>query len=164
MAPFVERMRLTPADGASVDLDLEGERFNYLAQANYKFYSHGRATMRPGDRVLHILLQPEIRKGQLAVFGYSISKRLSPAHLTILTDTELILIREDDTQFWLKGPPHGAIWSYVPRSMIESAALVQRNHDLITREIKVRGDIALSSTFDSGAEADLQRLVRQVRI
>ena len=74
MAPFIAALRLQASAVASQDVEAERERFNYLAQTHYKFYSHGRNCIRPGDRVQQVLLQPELRGGQIGLFGYSVSR------------------------------------------------------------------------------------------
>ena len=163
MAPFVDRLRPSPAVTSAVDLDAERERFNYLAQTHYKFYSHGRSSLQPGARVQHILLQPEIRRTKFTLLGYSLSKRLSPAHLVVLTDTELILIRDDKSQYWLKGSAHGAIWSYIPRSIIEAISLDPVDNDLLALRIDVAGGISLKAMYEVRAEAELRSLIQQAQ-
>jgi hypothetical protein len=160
MAPFVDRLRPSPAVTSAVDLDAERERFNYLAQTHYKFYSHGRSSILPGARVQHILLQPEIRRTHFTFLGYSLSRRLSPAHLVVLTATELILIRDDESQYWLKGAAHGAIWSYVPRSLIASLAFTTGEHGLLTLHVKLNDGAGLQASFESSAEPELRRLIQ----
>jgi hypothetical protein len=162
MAPFVDRLRPSPAVPSAIDLDAERARFNYLAQTHYKFYSHGRASIQPGVRVQQILLQPEIRRTSFTLLGYSLSRRLSPAHLVVLTDTELILIRDDESQFWLKGAAHGAIWSYVPRNLITSLALAPGQHDLLTFDATLRDGTTLRAPFESSAEPDLRRIMQEL--
>jgi hypothetical protein len=162
MAPFVDRLRHSPAVPSALDLDSERARFNYLAQTHYKFYSHGRSSIQPGARVQQILLQPEIRRTSFTLLGYSLSRRLSPAHLVVLTDTELILIRDDESQYWLKGAAHGAIWSYVPRNLIASLALTPGQHDLLTFHATLRDGATLRAPFESSAEPDLRRLIQQL--
>jgi hypothetical protein len=162
MAPFVDRLRPSPAVTSAVDLDAERQRFNYLAQTHYKFYSHGRSSIQPGARVQHILLQPEIRRTHFALLGYSLSRRLSPAHLIVLTDTELILIRDDESQYWLKGAAHGAIWSYVARNLITSLALTPGQHGLLMLQVKLKDGTALQAAFESSAEPELRHLIQQL--
>lgn len=162
MAPFVDRLRPTPAAPSANDLDAERQRFNYLAQTHYKFYSHGRSSIQPGARVQHILLQPEIRRTHFSLLGYSLSRRLSPAHLIVLTDTELIHIRDDESQYWLKGAAHGAIWSYVPRNLITSITLTPGQHDLLALHLKLKDGAALQAPFASSAEPELTALIQQL--
>jgi hypothetical protein len=161
MRPFVEQLRAPISSDAAVDLRSERARFEYLAPSHYKFFSHGRASIRPGAKVLQLIMQPEIRVERLRLFGYPVAKQRFPAHLSILTDSELIHIRDDETQFWLKRSPHGAIWSYIPRSMIEGVSLGRRDKDLLVLQIDVGSGSTLTATFDASAEAKLQSLRRQ---
>jgi hypothetical protein len=162
MAPFVDRLRPSVAVTSAVDLDAERQRFNYLAQTHYKFYSHGRSSILPGARVQHILLQPEIRRTHFTFLGYSLSRRLAPAHVVVLTDSELILIRDDESQYWLKGAAHGAIWSYVPRNLIASLTITPGEHGLLTLKATLKVGATLQTAFESSAGHELRRLIQQL--
>ena len=163
MAPFFDALRPRPAVTASVDLELEREHFNYLAKTHYKFYSHGRSCIRPGDHIQLALLQPELRSRALRIFGYSISRRLSPTHLTILTETELVCIRDDEKSNLDRGPAPGAIWSYIPRGLIKGASFSSpRDGGLLALEIISNVGPMLKLTFAARAQPELMRLVRNL--
>ena len=161
MAPFVDALR-APSSGAAVsDPEAEREHFNHLAQTHYKFYSHGRNSMRPGDRALELLLQPQVQSTPLRLLGYSISRRLSPAHLTILTETEIVLIRDDESQSWITDPAPGAIWDYIPRSMVRAVSIERMDNGLLALRIALESGPVLTCKFDDCAEPELLRLVRR---
>ena len=130
MLPFVERLRPTPTAGAATDLEAERARFNDLGRTHFKFMSYGQGAIRPGARVDTILLQPQIRRELIGLLGFSLSRLIGPAHLTILTDSELILIRDDESQRWSRRAPHGAIWTYIPRARILDVSVAPGNGDV----------------------------------
>jgi len=163
MTPFVERLRPVTTGDAKADLATERSRFNYLAQTHFKFMSYGRGSIRPGANVFRILLQPQIRREMLRLLGFSISRLVSPAHLTILTDSELILIRDDDSQRWTKGSPHGAIWTYVPRTKIIETSLSSAADGTQLLSIDLPGDLRIQALFDGSQGPDLEQMLHDLK-
>jgi len=51
-----------------------------------------------GEKVIHSILQPEIRESMFTVLGKTYFRTISPPHMSILTDRELIMIREELTR------------------------------------------------------------------
>ena len=162
LAPFLERMRPPTAGGQDSEPSEQRARFNHLAQANFKFMSYGQASIRPGAEVLGILLQPEIRRERFQILGISVERRVSTAHLVILTDSEFIVIRDDDTQGWIKGTPHGAIWTYIPRKDIVTTSLNPRDDGLLALSIEVTGELRVQSLFETRRRGDLDQLLNQL--
>lgn len=144
MAPLIEAMRAPAACGSSADLAGERRRFDFLGASHFKFMSYAKASIRPGARVIQCAFQPERRSKLIRLFSISVSRLESPAHLAILTDSELILIRDDATQRWSKGPPHGAIWTYIPRRQITNTWLSSGSNGMQTLSLTLRA----GSRFD----------------
>lgn len=163
MLPFVERLRPTPTAGGAADLEMERARFNDLARTHFKFMSYGQGTIRPGARVNKILLQPQIRRELIGLLGFSLSRLIGPAHLTILTDSELILIRDDVSQRWSRRSPHGAIWTYIPRAKILDVSVTPGNDDVQVFTIALPGPFRIQALFESSQAADLARLISDLK-
>lgn len=158
MAPLVECMRSTVACTQGTDVHKGRASLNYLATVNYKFMRYGKRSIRPDDNLGEIIYQPEIHLDLLRWPLFHLSRSISPAHLVILTDRELILIRDDDSQSWLQGSPHGAIRTYVPRNKIKSAGLgIQNNLLLFT--ITLADNLHIQSLFEESKKAELERLL-----
>ncbi len=159
MTPFVQCLRGPDQAGSASILDIERARLDYLAASQYKFRTYGRASVRTGDTVCQTIFQPEIRHGRLTVLGISLSRFVSPAHLCILTNSELIDIRDDPSQRWSKGSPHGAIWTYIPRAKITRAALASRADGTQEFSVHLEGGLCTRSIFDSDKIPHLEETI-----
>lgn len=163
MLPFMEAIRAPTTAGSTADLTTERSRLDFLQSAHFKFHSYGRGSLRPGARVLQVVFQPEMRSEVFRLFGLSISRLKSPAHLVILTDSELILIRDDDTQRWSRGAPHGAIWTYVPRAKIIDGALACSDGGIQLLSVRLEGGAQIQLPFNSERRLEFERLVAQLQ-
>ncbi len=154
MSPFVDCLRGPNPEGSASALETERAKLDYLAASHYKFRTYGRACVRSGAEVLQTIFQTEIRHERLRVLGISLSRLVSPAHLCILSNAELIDIRDDPGQRWSRGSPHGAIWAYIPRSKITGAGLVPRSDGTQELSVRLQGGLCVRSLF--GADKTLQ--------
>ena len=164
MAPFLSCLRVAPAARGSIDPEVERSRFDFLSVSNFKFMSYGRASIQPGARVNRILLQPQIRNEIFRFSGFGISRLVQPSHLIILTDGELIIIRDDDSQPWSRKDPYGAIWSYIPRERIIDSSLTPVEDDRLQFIIELSGGKRLQIKFGSEKSAELTQLINQLKI
>ena len=163
MAPFLSCLRVTPATGGSIDLDRERSRFDFLSFSNFKFMSYGQASIQQGARVNRILLQPQIRHDIFRFSGFNISRLIQPSHLIILTDGELIIIRDDDSQPWSRKDPYGAIWSFISRERILDSYLTTVEDDRMQFIIELSGGKCLRIKFGSEKSAELTQLINQLK-
>ena len=76
--------------------------------------------MLPGEKVVRALLQPEIREGVLTLLGRIYHRTISPTHMTILTDCELVTIREEQRP---GKDRYGGVWTYIPLKKIVALSL-----------------------------------------
>ncbi len=116
--PIFSNIRASADYSLGSQLNVEKNSFDFLSVLNFKFMNYGRRSLRPGDKVLRVILQPELRKEILTVFGRSFSQFSFPAHLLILTNNEIISIRDAS-----KIAEYGGIWNYIPRRKINSVSL-----------------------------------------
>jgi hypothetical protein len=96
--PMIEKIRLLiqhiePSESFEIQLRSEQEKFDYLIRENYKYMNFGIQSLLPGCIVYQILLQPDIRVKYMKYF----KRILSVVHQTILTDRELIIIKDDES-------------------------------------------------------------------
>lgn len=128
-APFLNEFRTGGRPPSDASLDAERAKFGELLDRNYKFMNYARGSILPGEEVLCYVLQPEIRENLLRLFGRSLSRCISPTHIVILTDRELIAISEEGGSLWqsLGAIKYGGIWQYIPQSRISAAFLEPRN-------------------------------------
>jgi hypothetical protein len=158
--PIVERMRSAAAQLTGVTQDAEGfETFNRWNEVSIKFMNYARRSVLKGDEVLHALLQPEIRKRIFTIFGLTYDRLLSPTHAIILTDRELIIIREDEKQ--IKDGRYGGIWDYIPVKKIAALSLNRKDNDLLTLSIRLPEHTSLERLFRASAEPEIHQLLER---
>jgi hypothetical protein len=131
--PFVNRLR--PFAAVKKDEDEEKKKFNYLETLSYKFMNYARASLAPGEKVIQTIWQPKIRTPLLTLFGRSLYRTRSLAHLVILTDKELIFIGDDKRLAETRGERYGGVWQYVPLRWVTSVSLTEQEGGLLTVSI-----------------------------
>jgi hypothetical protein len=139
-APMLDRIRGAPRGPAGADLNVERSKFNYLNRLNFKFMNYGRGSLVPGERVASIVLQPEIRAKVLAALSVPWFRTVFPAYLMVLTDSELIIIMEENTGFWRQEIKYGGIWNYVPLNKITAISFTRQDADRLTLSIQLPED------------------------
>ena len=164
MLPFISFLRAAPLRAKEVDLEKQMNRFDFLAHSNFKFMSYGQVSIQPGARVISVLFQPQIRNEILKFSKFFISRLIQPAHLIILTNGELIIIRDDDSQQWSRGDPHGAIWSIIPRARIRDCCLTSVEGGRLQLAAELSGGKILRVQIESTHRLELELLVGEMRL
>ena len=144
--PLLARMRqagVEDQDAANSEL----EKFDIWSQVNYKFMMCARRSVLGGEKVLRAYLQPQIRLPRLILLGRTFYRTLSPTHAIILTDREIVSIREDS---W-----YGVIWEYFSLYNIVTLSLSERDNNLFALCIQLPGNIQLEYLFEASAKRDL---------
>jgi hypothetical protein len=101
----------------------EQAKFDYLSHLNYKFMNFGKDSLLSEGKVIQIIYQPEVRIRRSLFF----QKYITPAHIEILTDKELIIIKEDGRN---KGRlTYGGIWNYIPLAQISILTVTHNEKD-----------------------------------
>jgi hypothetical protein len=157
--PILDKIRSAPDGCTSVDLNAERMKFDYLCTLNFKFMNFARGAIMPGERVIHALLQPQIRAELLTFLGRSFFRTISPAHLSILTDRELIFIRDDSSEGWHQQVRYGAIWNYVPLDRIRRVSLTKRNDDLLVLSIHLPEEDHVDALFSVSVQRDVEEFL-----
>jgi len=162
LAPIVNRVRPRPEPSSGADHGAEMDKFNGLAQTNFKFMNYARRTIIPGERVIQFVLQPEIRAGAPRLFGRQWWGRIYPAHLTVLTDKELIDIGDEAGVRWNPDAKHGGIWTYVPLDKIAATGVAEADDGMIAVSIQLAGDDRVDLLFSASQEEEVRVLVSRV--
>lgn len=158
-APLVEKIRSATSYSQETDLALERSKFNFLSRANLKLMNYARRSILPDEQVIASLLQPEIRVKVLTLFNKTFYHTISPAHLSILTDRELILIKEDPEKGADSGTSYGGIWAYIPLNKIAAVLLGERDPNTLTLSIYLPKDDEVSSIFAMADRSELEQFV-----
>ncbi len=162
-SPFVEWFRtvVNPA-GRTAEPAAETSPFDALADVNFKFMNYGRKTVPPGEPVLQFVLQPEIRAAAFTFLGFSITRRIATAHLAILTESDLIWIRDDPSQQTMARSPYGGIWNYIPLAGIESVSLIPVEDDLLELSVHLSGQERLKIPYAATKKTEADKMCRRI--
>ncbi|HBE79698.1 MAG TPA: hypothetical protein DDW65_18265 [Firmicutes bacterium] len=89
---------------------------------------------------------------------------LSFTHLIILTDHELIIVKDDDSLRRIKSARYGGIWYYIPLHKIMEMK-VEKNETNKLPELKLRlaADVNFRELFSESELAELEQLQHRLR-
>jgi hypothetical protein len=123
--------------------------------------NYARRSLLDGDKVVHFILQPEIRADRSKILGRIFRKILSPAHVSILTNRELIMIREEVRH---DGEDmYGGIWDYIPLNKIMNLSLSEMNGNLLLLSIQLPKNTRLEYLFQDSARKDINDLLHRLK-
>jgi hypothetical protein len=163
--PLVARMRDALSDSPGTgNRSLEREKFAPLQEQYFKFMSYAQRSLMPGARVVVYTLQPEMRIPRLSVLGRSVAMRtIDTTHLCILTDSELIVIRDDPNSIQgCDDTRYGGIWDYLPLSRVRQATL-QESDTGPALVLHLPGDDRFEVRFSSDSREQVERFYAQVQ-
>jgi hypothetical protein len=156
--PVIDQVRQgmngSPSNDVTVgENEQELSKFDYLRTVNFKHMNYGRKSIRAGDPVIGIIYQPERCIREYKLLSRTIFRQCATAHLSILTEKELILIKEDKQVKTNKDSKYGGVFTYIPRRQIHDVSFVpspENSH--CTLEITLPGNTHLASEFSSDNE------------
>jgi hypothetical protein len=159
--PFLNEFRTGARPPSGASLEAERAKFAELLDRNYKFMNYARGSIMPGEEVRSYVLQPEIRDELLRLFGRSLTRCISPTHIAILTDRELIVVSEEEGSLWqsFSTVKYGGIWQYVPLERISAASIATGADGLVELSIRMPHDDRLELLFSASSRPDLEALV-----
>jgi hypothetical protein len=163
-APFLSQFRMGNRPPAAVSLDEQRAVFDELLSRNYKFMNYSRSSILPGETVQGYALQPEIRQTLVRMLGRSLSRCISPTHIAILTDRELIAIGEEIGSLWQSfgSIKYGGIWHYVPRERIAGVSIAARADGLLNLSVRLPCDDRLEMLFSPSNRPDLDAVLARL--
>ena len=135
LQPLVERMRRGAAGIEMAGETVDASQFEGWAQQSYKFMNYARRSLLPGESVVQAIFQPEILKPVVSVLGRTFYRTLAPSQAVILTDRELVLIREEHRRGGRDR--YGGVWDYLPLGKIEKVSLEEKNGGLLSLAVEL---------------------------
>jgi hypothetical protein len=131
--------------------DLSG--FDYLSTRNYKFMNYGRQSIRAGDTIRRTVYQPDRCIKTIKFFNRTLFRQYATGHLSILTEKELILIRESKRTKTDNRNLYGGVFTYIPLRQIQDLAFTTDREKsqcvmqiTLTDKIHLRAEFALDNT------------------
>ena len=159
--PILHRIRFASHEPSEAGTEMEAGKFDHWVSLNYKFMNFAKRSLLAGDRVIHTILQPEIRTRALTLLGKTLYGLVSPTHMCILTDRELITVREEDRRS--ADDKYGGIWDYIPLDKIVDLSLSQRDGHLFELSIQLPDGAPLEYLYQASAERELNELLDRFR-
>jgi len=152
MLPFVDLLR-SPVRGASTGADAhEPTMLRSLSWRSLKFYNLARSLRRDGDRLVDVFLQPAIRGRRRPALPF-LRREIAPAHLVVLTDSELI-IASDLAGKGSRDDRYGYVRTHVPLRHVVDAGAVTRPDGLSVARIGLSSGDAIEVVFELATDAD----------
>ncbi len=158
--PMIEAMRRAspePTGGPNPERD----KFNYLLHQDYKFMNYARKSILPDEIVRASIMQQEILKPLIKGWGIELTQTIVPKHICILTNKELILIRETIKPWWHVGSNYGGIWQYIPLSRISSLEIKDQDDEMTALSVNLPGDLVIEAVFSATYGKELQHLIAE---
>ncbi|MBN2502257.1 MAG: hypothetical protein JXB38_15850 [Anaerolineales bacterium] len=159
-SPILNGIRLAATDAPITVRSSELEGFDHWGRVNFKFMNYARRSLLEGETVVQAILQPEIRVKVMRVLGRAYYRTLSPPHATILTNQELIVIREEQRR---RSDEYGGLWDYIPLDKVAALALDRREDNLLTLAIDLPGEESLAYLFEAAWQPELEQLMEKFR-
>jgi hypothetical protein len=155
--PILNTIRRADENATKISEDSQTDQFDHLVKVNFKFMNYARYSLIGGEKVIGFILQPEIQARLLTVLKKTYYRTISPTHMTILTDRELIVIREDATR--RKEDRYGGIRDYISLGKIVSLSLNDKDGSLSKLTIQLPGNAQLELLFQASAREGVNRLL-----
>ena len=159
--PIVEKIRLSAIGRKGTDQEPETGLFDHLISINYKFMNYGRRSLLGGEKYSYSILQPEIRTPILKFLGRKFYRTIFPTHMSILTDRELIMIREEARQSG--NDRYGGIWDFIPLNKIGSLSLDKKGSNLLVLTIQLPENERLEYLYQASATEDLGKFLARYK-
>jgi hypothetical protein len=159
LIPILNRIRLAGFGSKIENQGSEIQNFNHWFDLDFKFMNFANRSILEGEKVVHAILQPEIRTSRLTILGNRFSRRVSPTVASILTDRELIMIREEEKQ--AARERYGGIWTYVPLAKIAKLSLSPKDGSLLVFSIQLLSGDHLEYLFQTSAKREIDQLLER---
>lgn len=148
--------------------DIKGKKvfsFDHLESANYKMANFARHSLVSEENVDQLIWQPELRQSLIRIhipllmntFFY---RTVFPHHVTLLTDQELILVRESERI--VSDDCYGGIWDYVPLNKIVNASISRDQDGFLILSVELPNDQYLETMYLPSLHTELEALVNKL--
>jgi hypothetical protein len=134
------------------------EQFERWGPERLKFINFARHSLLPDEDAVQAILQPEIRHRMFTLLWKTWYRTLSPAHMCILTDRELILFRE---KVWPGTQDrYGGIWDYIPLNKILAVSLNRKPGDLLELSFQLCHQRHIEILFQAALESEVEQFLQ----
>jgi hypothetical protein len=159
--PILEKIRFAAIGSKQVVHSSECDKFDVWGRSSHKFMSYAKRSLLGGEKVVQALLQPEFRVSRQAILGKTVYWGISPALVCILTDHELIVIREVERK--REEDKYGGIWDYIPLAKIVSLSLREGDRHNLVLSIQLPDRVCLEFLFQASLKPEIGQLLDRFR-
>ncbi len=161
--PFIERIRGANALPGDVPCDDELSKLDDVLSLSYKFRNFARGSLLPGDRVIAFLTQPEMRRLVIRFGRWSYRRTIAMAHVLILTDRELIIIRDDpDSPEAFDATRYGGVRDYIPLNKITGVVFQAKNATVLSMTLELPLGDRVESLFAAERGKEVEWFLNQL--
>jgi len=162
--PFVEKIRGAADYPQEIDRETELGKFNNADLLSFKFRNYARRSILPGAQINAVVSQPEIRRTVVKVLGRAFQRTIAMSHVLILTDRELIIVRDDpDSPQWVDNTRYGGVWDYIPLGKIAGVDQTEQETGLLALTVQLPQSDHVEMVFSPQRRAELERFVAQLK-
>jgi hypothetical protein len=144
-----ERWRLT-RPGMQDPFDAWGTR-------NFKFMNYAKRSLVGDEEVQQAILQPEIWVHIGTAFGRTYRRMVSPTNAVILTNRELIVIREVPSPG--NRERYGGVWDFMPLMKIDHLSMTGIGHGDVSFSVHLPGEMHIDLRYEASARPELDALL-----
>lgn len=155
--PILRGIRLRGTSSQDTERFQVTATFDEWSRLNFKFMNFARNSLLGEEYVACAILQPEIKTKRFQILGLTYYRTVSPTHTSILTDRELIRIREEALQN--RKDNYGGIWDFIPLHKIAGISVRRENANLLTLCIKLLTEEKFECLFEESKGNEVERQV-----
>lgn len=119
-APIVDKIQTWGLSEETSETNPQRNRaqLEYLKHVNLKLFNAARKYLHVRDTVVETAYQPETELSSLKVFTWPVYRKYLTGHLAVLTDTAVVVIKENQSVASQAMPVYGGAMTYLPLSQI----------------------------------------------
>lgn len=143
--PVMETIRRKMLHIEGNEAPIENEKLDQLKDTNLKFFNYGTMSLLPGQKVLASAFQPEVKLS----FWQRSSGRQTEPHLLMLTQEELVMIKEQSHKKKSATQKYSGIWTHIPLQQINTIELAPLDGGWGEMTIQMEGQENLQLFYES---------------
>ncbi len=153
--PVLDEVRRHTLGLLSTDQPVKDQELDDLKELNLKFYNYGKMRLLPGQRVLACAYQPEVKLS----FWKRTTDRETEPHLLVLTEEELLMIKETAQRKKSATQKYSGIWTHIPLMKINTIELAPSNDGWGELTIQLEGQKPLTLHYQEDHMEKVQQLI-----
>jgi len=142
-SPIVKAIRgagdASEPEGSGVKTQEEIAKLGYVWKRNFKYFNYATQSLAPDSTIEASAYQEDISLSKLNFFGKPIFSSYLSGHLTILTDRELIFVKESEEIRAIHDTSYGGVFRYIPVEKVK-ALTFEKSDD---KKVDCLADISL---------------------